>query len=91
MTRFITRYVERDAKSWLTLHNARENNLKKITVDFPLGCMTTVTGVSGSGKSTLVNEILFKALSNHFYSSKEKPGTHDKDHRSSKFGQGNRN
>jgi excinuclease ABC subunit A len=70
--------VERSAKSWLTLYNARENNLKKITVEFPLGCMTTVTGVSGSGKSTLVNEILFKSLSNHFYSSKEKPGAHDR-------------
>jgi len=70
--------VQRDPKSWITLHNARENNLKKITVDFPLGCMTTVTGVSGSGKSTLVNEILFKALSNHFYSSKDRPGSHDK-------------
>src|ERR1044072_9772554 len=70
--------VKRDLKRWLTLHNARENNLKKITVDFPLGCMTTVTGVSGSGKSTLVNEILFKAMSNHFYSSKEKPGSHEK-------------
>ena len=69
--------AQRDPKSWITLHNARENNLKKITVDFPLGCMTTVTGVSGSGKSTLVNEILFKALSNHFYSSKDKPGAHD--------------
>jgi excinuclease ABC subunit A len=68
----------RNAKNWLTVHNGRENNLKKITVDFPLGCMTTVTGVSGSGKSTLVNEILFKALSNNFYSSKEKPGAHDK-------------
>ena len=70
--------VQRDPKSWITLHNARENNLKKITVDFPLGCMTTVTGVSGSGKSTLVNEILFKSLSNHFYSSKDRPGAHDK-------------
>jgi excinuclease ABC subunit A len=68
----------RNAKNWLRVHNGRENNLKKITVDFPLGCMTTVTGVSGSGKSTLVNEILFKALSNNFYSSKEKPGAHDK-------------
>jgi excinuclease ABC subunit A len=68
----------RGAKNWLTVHNGRENNLKKITVDFPLGCMTTVTGVSGSGKSTLVNEILFKALSNNFYSSKEKPGAHDR-------------
>src|SRR4026208_1365033 len=70
--------VQRDPKSWLTLHNSRENNLKKITVDFPLGCMTTVTGVSGSGKSTLVNEILFKALSNHFYSCKDRHGAHDK-------------
>ena len=70
--------VQRDPKSWITLHNARENNLKKLTVDFPLGCMTTVTGVSGSGKSTLVNEILFKSLSNHFYSSKDRPGAHDK-------------
>ncbi|HEU4469313.1 MAG TPA: excinuclease ABC subunit UvrA [Nitrososphaeraceae archaeon] len=70
--------VQRDPKRWITLHNARENNLKKITVDFPLGCMTTVTGVSGSGKSTLVNEILFKSLSNHFYSSKDRPGAHDK-------------
>ncbi len=70
--------VQRDPKSWITLHNARENNLKKITVEFPLGCMTTVTGVSGSGKSTLVNEILFKSLSNHFYSSKDRPGAHDK-------------
>ncbi|HVE36837.1 MAG TPA: excinuclease ABC subunit UvrA [Nitrososphaeraceae archaeon] len=70
--------VQRDPKSWITLHNARANNLKKITVDFPLGCMTTVTGVSGSGKSTLVNEILFKSLSNHFYSSKDRPGAHDK-------------
>jgi len=68
----------RNPNSWLTLHKAMENNLKKITVDFPLGCMTTVTGVSGSGKSTLVNEILFKAMSNHFYSSKEKPGSHEK-------------
>jgi excinuclease ABC subunit A len=63
---------------WLTLHGARENNLKNIKVSFPLGCMTTVSGVSGSGKSTLVNEILFKALSNYFYSSKEKPGLYDK-------------
>jgi excinuclease ABC subunit A len=70
--------VQRDPKRWITLHNARENNLKKITVDFPLGCMTTVTGVSGSGKSTLVNEILFKSLSNHFYSSKDRPGAYDK-------------
>ena len=62
----------RKSNEWLILHGAKENNLKNIKASFPLGCMTTVSGVSGSGKSTLVNEILFKALSNYFYSSKEK-------------------
>jgi excinuclease ABC subunit A len=65
------------AKGWITLYGARENNLKSIKVSFPLGCITTVSGVSGSGKSTLVNDILFKALSNHFFSSKDKPGAYD--------------
>jgi excinuclease ABC subunit A len=68
----------RKSNEWLILHGAKENNLKNIKASFPLGCMTTVSGVSGSGKSTLVNEILFKALSNYFYSSKEKPGSYDK-------------
>lgn len=63
---------------WITIHSAEENNLKWITVSFPLGCMTTVSGVSGSGKSTLVNDILFKSLSNHFFASKEKAGKHEK-------------
>ena len=61
---------------WLTIYGAQENNLKSIDVQFPIGCMTVVTGVSGSGKSTLVNDILFKVLAAHIYSSKEKPGKH---------------
>ena len=52
----------------------KENNLKNISVEFPLGKFICVTGVSGSGKSTLVNEILCKALSNKINRSKDKPG-----------------
>jgi excinuclease ABC subunit A len=69
--------MRRSAKWWITIKKARENNLKSLDVSFPLGCLTTVSGVSGSGKSTLVNDILFKALSSHFYGSKERAGAHD--------------
>ncbi len=55
---------------------ARANNLKDISVSFPIGKFTVVTGVSGSGKSTLVNEILLKGLQQKYYKSKEKPGLH---------------
>jgi excinuclease ABC subunit A len=61
---------------WLTITGAQENNLKKVTASFPIGCLTCVTGVSGSGKSTLVDDILRRALFRHFYNSKDKPGTH---------------
>jgi excinuclease ABC subunit A len=55
---------------------AKANNLKDISVSFPIGKLTVVTGVSGSGKSTLVNEILMKGLQQKYYKSKDKPGLH---------------
>lgn len=67
----------REIHNWIRVNGAKQNNLKSIDVSFPVGCMTVVTGVSGSGKSTLVNDILFKALSKHFYDSKEVPGKHE--------------
>src|SRR5437899_8646073 len=64
------------SEGWLTLVGATENNLKDITVSFPLGCFTCVTGVSGSGKSNLVDDILRRALFRRFHNAKEKPGAH---------------
>ena len=63
---------------YLKIKGARENNLKNIDVDIPLGTFTCVTGVSGSGKSSLINEILVKKVSQEINGSKEKPGKHDK-------------
>lgn len=63
---------------FLELQGAKENNLKNISVKFPLGTFTCVTGVSGSGKSTLINQILTRILYNHIYNSKEKPGAYKK-------------
>ena len=62
---------------WLKVLGARENNLKNIDVEFPLGVMTCVTGVSGSGKSSLVNEILYKRLARELNRARTLPGKHD--------------
>lgn len=70
------RHTRRKTEKWIVVKGARENNLKSITVGFPLGCMTVVTGVSGSGKSSLVNEVLFKSLLNQF-SDKTRKINHD--------------
>jgi excinuclease ABC subunit A len=63
--------------NFLTITGAAENNLKALTVRFPLRKLIAVTGVSGSGKSSLVVEVLYKRLNQHFYRAKAKPGKHD--------------
>ncbi len=60
----------------LQIIGASENNLQNVDVSIPLGVLACITGVSGSGKSTLINDILAKALNQHFFHAKENPGKH---------------
>lgn len=69
--------TRRKPTGWLKVRGARENNLKNIDVDIPLGVVTCVTGVSGSGKSSLVNEILYKHLVRDLNRARCIPGKHD--------------
>lgn len=69
-------YRKPDKKRVFKIKGAKENNLKNINVNIPLGILNVVTGVSGSGKSTLINEILYKSLHQQLYNTKELPGEH---------------
>lgn len=69
--------TRRTPTGYVTIHGARENNLKNVDVKFPLGVLTCVTGVSGSGKSSLTNEILYKYLEKKLNRARTIPGDFD--------------
>lgn len=68
----------RPSRGEVIVEGARANNLKDLTVSFPLGVLTAVTGVSGAGKSTLVNDILHPAMARHFHNATQRVGEHDR-------------
>jgi excinuclease ABC subunit A len=68
----------RPSRGEVIIKGARANNLKDLTVSFPLGVLTAVTGVSGAGKSTLVNDILHPAMARHFHNATQRVGEHDR-------------
>jgi excinuclease ABC subunit A len=77
-TRKIAVPTERHAPwDWVTVVNATGHNLQGVTVPFPIGLLTCVTGVSGSGKSTLVNDTLYTAVAKHLYRAHEEPAPHE--------------
>jgi excinuclease ABC subunit A len=67
-----------DPEREITVVGAEANNLRKVTVKFPLGVFTAVTGVSGSGKSSLVNDVLYRVLANRLNGARKLPGRHTK-------------
>jgi excinuclease ABC subunit A len=67
-----------DNERLVTVHGAKEHNLKNLKVSFPVGLLTAVTGVSGSGKSTLVNSILYTVMANQLNGARQVPGRHQK-------------
>ena len=69
--------VARGKRESIAVVNATGNNLKNISIEFPLGLLTCVTGVSGSGKSTLVNETLYTSLAKHLYRASDEPAACD--------------
>ncbi len=77
-TRIAIRQQRRQARGHIVVEGASANNLKQITVAFPLGILTAVTGVSGAGKSTLVNDILHPALARQFHQATQRVGAHDR-------------
>ncbi len=69
---------EIDPEREITVTGAEANNLRKVSVSFPLGTFTAVTGVSGSGKSSLVNDILYRVLANRLNGARKLPGKHNR-------------
>jgi excinuclease ABC subunit A len=69
--------LRRKSDSFIRIKGCRENNLKDIDVEIPIGVLTLVTGVSGSGKSTLIYDTLYRAMMKEIYKSSETPGEHD--------------